>query len=69
MTDIMVIRAFSRHWRHGYDFLGHTFWKKAFCLLASPKQKSFLTISNENVFSRTQGAKLGEKIVPNKGLE
>ena len=26
--------------------------KRAFCLLAPPKQMSFLTISNENIFSK-----------------
>ena len=32
---------------------------KVFCLLAPPKQMSFLTISNENIFPKTHGTKLG----------
>ena len=43
--------------------------KIAFCLLAPPKQMSFLTISNENVLFKTQGTRLGAIIAPNKGLE
>ena len=39
-----------------------------FCLLSPRKQKSFLTISN-NFFSKTQGARLGAKVAPNKGVE
>ena len=38
-------------------------------MLAPPKQRSFLTISNENIFSKTQGGRLGAKVAPNKGLE
>ena len=41
---------------------------KIFCLLAPRKQKSFLTISN-NFFSKTQGARLGAKVAPNKRVE
>ena len=62
-------RANSRHWGHGCIFLGHIFWKKAFCLLASPKQMSSLTISNENSFSKTQGTRLGAIVALNKCLE
>ena len=62
--------AYSRHWRHGGNFLGYNFWKKkAFCLLAPTKQKIFLTISNENIFSKTQGTRLGVKVAPNKATE
>ena len=43
--------------------------KSGFSLLALPKQKSFLTISNENIFSKTQGARFGAKVAPNKGLD
>ena len=43
--------------------------KKLFCLLVPPKQKSFLTISNENIFSRTSGARLSGKVATKKGLE
>ena len=43
--------------------------KRAFCLAAPTKQKSFLTISYENIFSKIQSTKLGEKVTPNKGLE
>ena len=52
-------------------FLGGNFFKKgSFCLLAPPKQMSFLTISNENIFFlKNQGTRLGVIIAPNKGLE
>ena len=53
----------------GAMFQGTFSEKRTFCLLAPAKQKSFLTISNENIFSKTQGAKLGAKVAPNKGLE
>ena len=49
---------------------GSTFsLKRAFGLLAPPKQMSFLIISNENNFLKTQGTRLGAIIAPNKGLE
>ena len=51
-------------------FFGANFFKKVtFCLLASPKQMSFLTISNENIFFKNQGTRLGAIIAPNKGPE
>ena len=37
----------------GASFRAHFFEKRAFSLLAHPNQMSFLTISNENVFSKT----------------
>ena len=43
-------------------FFGGTFSEKKaffFFLLASPKQLSFLTISNENIFLKTQCTRLG----------
>ena len=43
--------------------------KMAFCLLATPKRMSFLTISNENFFFKTQGTRLGAIVAPNRGLE
>ena len=49
---------------------GHMFWKKKdIVFLAPPKQMSFLIVSNENIFSKTQGTRLGAIITPNKGLE
>ena len=53
----------------GAIFWGTFFEKKAFCLLAPPKQMSFLTISNENIFLKTQSTRLGAIVAPNKGLE
>ena len=38
-------------------------------MLVPPKQVSFLTISNENIFLKTQGTRLGAIVTPNKGLE
>ena len=65
-----VFRACSIHWGHGCIFFKVLFWKKmAFSLRAPPKQMSFLTISNENVFFETQGARLVAIVAPNKGLE
>ena len=43
--------------------------KRAFCLVAPPKQMPFLTISNENIFFKTQGTRLGAIFAPNKRLE
>ena len=53
---------------HGCVFLGHIFSKKGICMLTSPKQMLFATISNENIFSKTQGTKLGAIIAPSKVL-
>ena len=50
----------------GQDFL--SFWTM-FCLLAPPKQMSFLTIYNKNIFFKNQGTRLGAIITPNKGVE
>ena len=54
--------------------MGAFFWgtfseKRAFCLLAIPKQMSFFTISNENIFSKTEGTRLDGMVTPNKDLE
>ena len=38
-------------------------------MLVPPKQVSFLTISNENIFLKTQGTRLGAIVTRNKGLE
>ena len=43
--------------------------KGAFCLLVLPKQMPFLTISNENIFFKTQGIRLDAIVAPNKSLE
>ena len=43
--------------------------KGAFCLLALPKQMSFLSISDENIFFKTQDTRLSAIVAPNKGLE
>ena len=51
-----------------YFFRAHFMKKWAFYLFASPKHMSFLTISNENIFSKTQGDRLGAIVAPNKGL-
>ena len=50
-------------------FFGEFSEKRTFCLLAPPKWTSFLPISNENIFFKTQGIKLGAIVAPNKGLE
>ena len=41
----------------------------AFSLPGPAKLMSFLTISNENIFSKTHGTRLSATVVPNKGLE
>lgn len=43
--------------------------KRAFCLAVPPKQMLYLTISNENIFFKTKGTRLGAAVAPNKGLE
>ena len=50
-------------------FLGQILWKKAFCLLAHPKYMLFLSISDENIFFKTQGTRLSVIVAPNKSLE
>ena len=42
--------------------------KRAFCLLASPKQMSFLTISVESSFFKIQGTRLDAIVAPNKEI-
>ena len=54
--------------------MGAVFWvhflkKRTFCLLAPPKQMSFLTISNKNISFKTKGTRLGATVAPNKCLE
>ena len=55
--------------------MGMFFWgiyseKRAFCLLAPPKHMSFLTISNGNIFLKTQDTRLGAIVAPDdKGIE
>ena len=53
----------------GAFFRGTFFWKRGICLLGLTEQMSILTISNKNIFSKTQGTKLGVIIEPNKVLE
>ena len=38
-------------------------------MLAPPKQMSFVTISNENIFVKTQGTRLDAIVTPSKGPE
>ena len=52
-------------WGHGCFFGNISFEKRAFCLLAPPKQMLLLNISNEN----TKGARLGAIVAIDKGLE
>ena len=42
---------------------------RTFCLLTLPKQVPFLTISNKNIFFKTQGNRLVAIVAPNKRLE
>ena len=53
----------------GAIFQDTFFEKRAFCLFAPTKQKSFLTISNVNIFSKTQGTRLDAKVTSTKDLE
>ena len=46
----------------------HFFRKSLFCLLAAPKQTSFLIISNENILFKTQGTVLCAIVTANEGL-
>ena len=57
-------KVYSRHRRHG-----NVFFEKDILFLAPPKQVSFLTISNENIFFKPQGTWLHSIVIPNKGLE
>ena len=50
-------------------FKAHFLEKRIFCLLTLPKQMPFLTISNKNIFFKTQGNRLGAIVAPNKRLE
>ena len=51
-------------------FLGvHFSEKRAFWLLAPSKQMLFLTISDKNIFFKTQGTRLGAIVTRNKCLE
>ena len=66
-VSIIFSRAYSRHWRVGEErgglsvfFEGYILLKRAFCLLAIPKQTSFLIV---------QSIRLGGIFAPNKGLE
>ena len=55
-------RAYSRHYGHGCGFLDISSGKKrTFCLLVGVQADviSFLTISNENIFLKIQGIRLG----------
>ena len=62
--------AYFRHSEHRCIIWGIFFWKKgAFCLLTLLKQMPFLSISNKNIFFKTQGNRLGAIVAPNKRLE
>ena len=51
-------------------FLKHIFFeKRAFCLLSPPKQMSFLIISNEFCFFKTQDTRLGVTVASYKDIE
>ena len=50
-------------------FFGTIFFRKDVLVACTPMQMSFLTISNENIFFKNQGTRLGVIIAPNKGLE
>ena len=63
-----LIRAFSRYLGHGYIFWG-TFHEKEAFFLTLPKLVLLLTISNENIFLRTQAGRLGAIVAPNKDVE
>ena len=69
LTMFSVNRAYSRHWGNGCVLQDIFSEKSTFCQLAPSKQMSFLIISNENIFCKTQDTKLGALVAPNKGLE
>ena len=50
-------------------FYAFFFEKKAFWLLALPKQMLFLTIFNKKHFFKTKSTRLGVIVAPNKGPE
>ena len=50
-------------------FLRAHFLKKGIFFACTPKQMSFLTISYENIFSKTQDTRLGAIVASNKGLK
>ena len=50
-------------------FAIHAKLKRVFCLLATPTQISFLTVSNENFFFKTPGTRLRAIVTPYEGLE
>lgn len=52
-----------------FFFEAHFTEERTFSLLAPPKQMSFLTISTENIFLKTQGTRLVAIVAPNKGLD
>ena len=62
-------RAYSRDWGNECIFWSTFVKKRGFCWLAPPKQMLFLTTSNQNIFLKTQGTRLGVIVAPNKGLE
>ena len=61
-------RAYYIYWGMDAFFRAYLLKKKEFCLLLG-KQMPFLIISNENIFFKIQGTRLGAIVVPNKGLE
>ena len=69
LTMFSVNRAYSRHWGNGCVLQDIFSEKSTFCQLAPSKQMSFLIISNENIFCKTQDTKLGALVAPIKGLE
>ena len=67
--SFLLGRAYSSHWVYGCVFGAHRSRKRTFCLLATPKQMPFLTISKENILFKTHCIRLGAIVAPNKGLE
>ena len=49
--------------------VGYFLEKMAFWFLASPKRMPFLTISDKNIFFKTQATRSGAIVTPNKCLE
>ena len=66
---IYELMAYSRQGGHKCLIWGTFLEKRAFCLLTLPKQMSFLSISNKNIFLKAQGNILGAIVAPNKYLE
>ena len=73
-TKIIILeipsRAYSRHWGHGCISLGVHFLKKRHIVCFHFLNRChFLSFSNENIFLKIQGTRLGAIVARNKGLE